>query len=225
MRYSWILFDADETLFHFDAFTGLKTLFQQHFNLNFTEQDYQQFELINKPLWVEYQNGKITAEQLKQQRFSVWANQLNICPLQLNTKFMYTMAQISTLLVGAEELISQLYQRTKLAIITNGFTELQQLRLDQHGWQDYFELVIVSEQVGYAKPHPQIFNHAFELMNYPDKNNILIVGDNPDSDILGGMQAGIDTCWLNLNAKPRPQYIQPTYEVNSLTQLKNIIIN
>lgn len=75
-NFSWVLFDADDTLFHFDAFTGLQHLFAQY-KVIFTEQDYAEYELINKPLWVDYQNGSITAEQLQCKRFVLWANRLN----------------------------------------------------------------------------------------------------------------------------------------------------
>lgn len=71
MKYDWILFDADETLFHFDAFKGMQLMFARK-GVEFTEQDFHQYQEVNKPLWVDYQNGDITAAQLKHTRFSGW---------------------------------------------------------------------------------------------------------------------------------------------------------
>lgn len=76
MKYDWILFDADETLFHFDAFKGMQLMFARK-GVEFTEQDFHQYQEVNKPLWVDYQNGDITAAQLKHTRFAGWAEKLD----------------------------------------------------------------------------------------------------------------------------------------------------
>lgn len=75
MKYDWILFDADETLFHFDAFKGMQLMFARK-GVEFTEQDFHQYQEVNKPLWVDYQNGDITAAQLKHTRFAGWLKSL-----------------------------------------------------------------------------------------------------------------------------------------------------
>jgi Predicted hydrolase (HAD superfamily) len=90
--------------------------------------------------------------------------------------------------------------------------------------KDAISTLVISEQVGIAKPDPRIFEHAFEKMGRPPKEKILMVGDNPHSDVLGGMQAGIDTCWLNADNTPVPEDIAPTHQVSSLHQLKNWLL-
>lgn len=82
-NYEWILFDADETLFQFDAFSGLRLMFSR-FDLDFSEQDYQDYQAINKPLWVDYQNHQITAKEVQSRRFDLWAKKLNIASEGLN---------------------------------------------------------------------------------------------------------------------------------------------
>lgn len=222
-QYKWILFDADETLFHFDAFSGLQRVFSQ-FNVNFTEEDYQQYEIINKPLWVEYQQGIITAQQLQHQRFDILANKLAVSTQVLNSAFLAAMADICVPLAGAENLLNTLRGKVKLGIVTNGFTELQQARLLRTGLRDHFEVLIISEEVGIAKPHPGIFEHAITLMNHPLREEVLMVGDNPESDILGGINAGLDTCWLNIHNKSLPAGITPRYEVASLLELQEMFL-
>lgn len=220
--YKWILFDADETLFHFDAFSGLQRMFS-HFGIQFTTQDYQEYQMINESLWVHYQKGDITAQQLQHQRFDAWANKLDITPKELNSAFLATMTEVSTPLEGAVELLNSLLGKAKLGIITNGFIELQQARLEHTGLKAYFDLLVISEQVGIAKPHPGIFEHAFSQMGELDREQVLMVGDNPDSDILGGIKAGINTCWLNVANKPIPAGISPNYQVSSLKELQDLL--
>lgn len=72
MKYEWIWFDADETLFHFDAFKGMQLMFARK-GVDFTQEDFQEYQTVNKPLWVDYQDGKITAEEIKHRRFAEWA--------------------------------------------------------------------------------------------------------------------------------------------------------
>lgn len=223
MQYQWILFDADETLFHFDAFAGLQLMFSRH-DYPFDQSQYAHYQSINLPLWQQYQQGEISARQLQLNRFSLWADKLKVPAAALNSAFMQAMADICTPLPGATELIRALHGRVKLGIITNGFTELQQIRLERTGFADVFDTLVISEQVGVAKPHIDIFNHAFSLMGHPPKQQILMVGDNPHADIQGGINAGIATCWLNRHGDDRPEGISPSYEVSSLAQLQQLLL-
>ncbi|MGF1777158.1 pyrimidine 5'-nucleotidase [Vibrio nomapromontoriensis] len=223
MKYDWILFDADETIFNFDAFAGMRLMFER-FGVDFTRDDYAEYQLVNKPLWVDYQDGKITAAQLKQIRFEGWAERLDTTPLALNSAFLDAMADICTLLPGARELMDALSGKAKLGIITNGFTELQAIRLARTDMTHYFDHVVISEEVGIAKPDEGIFSHAMTLMGNPCKTRVLMVGDNPHSDVLGGLNFGIETCWLNTQGHEKPQGIEPHYEVNSLLQLQQILV-
>jgi 5'-nucleotidase len=220
--YQWVLFDADETLFHFDDFTGLKKMLSS-FNVEFTRQDYEFYQAINKPLWVQYQNNVITSEQLHQQRFKHWAEKLGVTSQDLNSAFMTAMADICAPIDGATSLLNALRGKAKMGIITNGFFELQKIRLEYTGLQDYFDILVISEQVGFAKPHRGIFDHALSLMGEPSREHVLMVGDNPDSDILGGINAGLHTCWLNRHGKLLPKGIQPHYQVSSLQALEKLL--
>lgn len=221
--YEWILFDADETLFEFDALRGLKLMFSR-FDIDFSDADFSEYQLVNKPLWVQYQNGEITATQLQYQRFQSWAERLDETPKTLNSAFLSAMADICAPLQGAANLLNTLRGKMKLGIITNGFTELQQVRLDRTGFRDHFDVLIISEQVGVAKPHPDIFEYALSAMGHPSREKVLMVGDNPDSDILGGLNAGLHTCWVNADNKPEPTDIKPHYQVSSLSELESLLV-
>ncbi|MGL5430840.1 MAG: pyrimidine 5'-nucleotidase [Vibrio sp.] len=219
MQYDWILFDADDTLFHFDAFQGLQLMFARK-GVEFTAQDFLQYQAVNQPLWVDYQNGEITAAQLKHTRFASWAAKLETTTAELNRAFLQAMADICTLLPGAMELMQALHGKARLGIITNGFTELQAVRLAKTGLSEFFDQIVISEQVGVAKPDAGIFAYALDQMGNPSKNRVLMVGDNPHSDILGGLNFGIETCWLNVHQLAKPEGIVPHYEIASLDELR-----
>lgn len=224
MQYQWILFDADETLFHFDAFAGLKLMFNR-FDIDFTLTDFEIYQRVNKPLWVDYQDGVISAAELQTKRFIEWGERIGVTAQHLNSEFLKAMAEICDLLPGAKTLIEDLAGKASLGIITNGFTELQTVRLEKTGLLNAFHHVIISEEVGIAKPDVGIFDHALTRMNNPERSQVLMVGDNPHSDILGGLNAGLDTCWLNATEQERPDGITPHYEVKSLTELHRLLLS
>ena len=222
MKYKWIFFDADETLFHFDAFKGLALMFSRN-SVEFTQEDFAAYQKVNKSLWVDYQNGTINADKLKNTRFEAWSKKLNISTQVLNQGFLTAMADICSPLPGAKDLLDSLNGKVKLGIITNGFTALQEIRLQRTGFTDYFDAVIISEQVGTAKPDKAIFEYALKEAGQPNKDQVLMVGDNPDSDVLGGLNAGIETCWLNSDHRESPESIQAHYQVNSFMELQTLL--
>lgn len=224
MNWYWILFDADETLFTFDAFGGLQRMFLDY-SVTFTAEDFQDYQAVNKPLWTDYQNGTISALQLQHQRFEGWSERLSVPAGDLNAAFLNAMAEICVPLPGAVSLLNALKDKVKIGIITNGFTALQQIRLERTGLRDYFDLLVISEQVGVAKPDRKIFDYTFEQMGQPPRDRVLMVGDTAESDILGGMNAGIATCWLNAHGRSLPEGIMPTWEVASLSELERLLCN
>ncbi|MCT6701029.1 pyrimidine 5'-nucleotidase [Rheinheimera sp. 4Y26] len=223
MLYNCILFDADDTLFHFDAFAGLSRLFSRY-ELAFDQAEFQRYQQLNQPLWQQYQAGDINAEQLQTRRFLPYAKRLGVSAAELNDEFLLTMADICTLLPGALELLQALSGKAQLGIITNGFTRMQQLRLERCGVAHYFDSLVISEQVGVAKPHPAIFDHALASLGHPAKQHTLMVGDNILADVQGAQQAGMAACWLNHQQQQAPQGIQPDYTVQSLSELQQLLL-
>jgi len=222
MKWDWIFFDADETLFTFDSFGGLQRMFLDY-SVTFTADDFQDYQSVNKPLWVDYQNGAITSLQLQYRRFQSWSERLSIPPGDLNAAFMNAMAEICAPLPGAVSLLNAVRGQAKLGIITNGFTALQQIRLERTGLRDYFDLLIISEQVGVAKPDARIFDYALAQAGNPDRSRVLMVGDTAESDIRGGINAGLSTCWLNAHHHVLPEDLHPTWTVTSLSELEQLL--
>ncbi|QGM80749.1 pyrimidine 5'-nucleotidase [Otariodibacter oris] len=222
MKYQWILFDADETLFSFNSFLGLKSMLLKY-NIDFTPEDYAEFQAINKPLWVAYQNNEIEAKDIQRIRFEKLSKQTGIEPLILNSQLMEEMALLSHPLDGVKSTLDKLYGRVKMGIITNGFNALQQKRLMNTKMDKYFDLVVVSEMVGEAKPSPKIFEFAFSQMGDVEKERVLMVGDTLASDVQGGINVGIDTCWFNHAEENNNTAIIPTHEIKLFSDLIKII--
>lgn len=220
--YEWILFDADETLFHFDSKAAIKHMFER-LEIIYSEEEYNEYKRLNQSLWIEYQNAMITIQDIKDHRFAKWAKKFNITTQRLNSEFINSMAEISNVLPGAYELLENLHSKYKLGIITNGMTNLQEARLQKTNCRQFINLLIISEEVGSSKPNFAIFDFAHQKMEYPDKKRVLIVGDNPDSDIIGGQNFGFDTCWYNPTNKPTPDNIKPTYVVTELLNILDLV--
>ena len=122
----------------------------------------------------------------------------------------------------AEELCKKLSEKYELYIVTNGIGTVQQSRLAKSGLLPYFKDVFVSEKIGSQKPEKKFFDFVFENISEKDKSKVVIVGDSMSSDILGGINAGIDTCFFN--PLGREEVYSPTYAVKSFKELENIFI-
>ena len=223
LAYDWVLFDADDTLFHFDALQGLQRTFARH-GLAFGHAEYAAFQAVNRPLWVDYQHGRLSATELKRRRFHDWAARIGLHPDELNRDFLASMVEACPPLDGVTALLDALHGRARLGIVTNGFVDLQEARLRHTGLRERFEVLVISEHVGVAKPHPDIFRHALREMGGPAPARVLMVGDNPHSDIAGGHAMGFDTCWYNPGGLPRPDGVAMRYEVASHGELARLLL-
>lgn len=223
MKYEYVLFDADETLFSFDNFAGLQRLMAKY-SQPFTQADFEIYQVYNKALWMQYQLHEIDADHLQIERFVALANKVGVSARQLNDEFLDTMVEICEPLPGAIDLLNALQGKAKLGIITNGLARMQHKRIEHTGLEGRFACLVISEEFGVPKPNPAIFEHTFALLGNPDKSKILMVGDTLSSDIAGGQNAGIDTCWLQHPNVPLPDTIHPTYHVTHLQQLQALLL-
>lgn len=221
MKWDWIFFDADETLFTFDSFSGLQRMFLDY-SVTFTAEDFQDYQAVNKPLWVDYQNGAITSLQLQHQRFDSWAERLNV-PGRTERRFHECDGRNLRAAAGRRIAAGCAAGQGKMGIITNGFTSLQQTRLERTGLRDHFDLLIISEEVGVAKPDARIFDYALAQAGNPSRDRVLMVGDTAESDIRGGVNAGLATCWLNAHQQTLPADLQPDWTVTSLSELEQLL--
>lgn len=225
-RYNFILFDADGTLFDFNRaeFEAFEFCMK---NFGVVENIYElhsEYEIINKSLWNEFEQRKISASKLRTDRFKRFFDKVNLklVPEDFSKLYLRKLSEGKHLIKGAEEIIKYFYKDHKMALATNGLADVQYPRFKSAKINKYFSHVYVSEEIGYPKPNINFFKRIFSEQPYHDST--IIVGDNLISDIKGGNDFGIDTCWFNENKRINDKDIIPTYEINELKELKNIIV-
>ena len=225
-HYNWLLFDADNTLFDYDKAeaTALASSFAQ-FDLDFTLTMGEKYRAVNAQIWHDYEQGAITQQALRTERFRrlFAAIGLEVDCDAFSQQYLVNLASAGHLLDGAEALIKQLSGSYHIAIITNGIADVQRPRLANSPIHQYVEAFIISEELGVAKPDPAIFDAAFAQMDWPEKTAVLIIGDSLSSDMQGGLNYGIDTCWYNPAGQPAT--LPVTYEIQKLAELLPILNN
>ena len=231
MKYKLLLFDADGTLFDYDKAEefALKEALCS-FGLNIYNPDIlQEYRKVNFSIWKEFENNLISAGELKTERFKRFFKIIKIdgkvSPKEFSDVYLSKLSEATFLLPGAEKIVEWCSSRFKIAIITNGLTIVQRPRFNSSSLSKYFFEYIISEEVGHAKPGNEIFDYSFTLLDHSNKDDVLIIGDNLSSDIKGGIDYGIDTCWLNQDGNNNDLKIHPTFEISDLSELKNILIN
>lgn len=229
MKYEVLLFDADETLFDFKK--SEKQAFENsiiEFNIDYKE-DYHLkiYEEINTKIWLEFENGLITQEKLKVERFKRLSKEIDtpFDELEFSKAYIKHLANASFLYEDSLKVIKELSKNHKLAIITNGLKDVQSKRIGQSAIANYFDSIVISEEVKVSKPNPEIFEIALKSLNYMDKTKVLMIGDSLTSDIKGGINFGVDTCWTNFSKTKNSTSILPTYEVSNLINLLELLNN
>ena len=226
MKYEWLLFDADNTLFDYDKAeaAALASTFE-HFQLPFDQEAAAAYRRINGRIWIEFEQGLISQEALRAERFVRLFQFLHIDTdaEDFSAEYLHQLGLGTFLIPGADALLAALNPRCQLLLITNGIPDVQRPRLAASTIQQHFPKIVISGEVGAAKPDPKIFDAAFRLMGWPSREKVLIIGDSISSDIRGGQDYGIDTCWYNPNGRVPAGNVQPTYEIRELQQILVIV--
>ncbi|WNJ18583.1 pyrimidine 5'-nucleotidase [Pontibacter sp. G13] len=226
MRYDWILFDLDNTLMDFDgaakgAFSKLMTDLGRTVN----DEEFLVYKRVNALAWRQFEDREITAERLRIQRFEHFFAEMgwSHAPDAANRTFLNALVETSEMIEGARELLDALVEQFHLAAITNGLREVQRPRIRRLELDGHFKTIVVSDEIGVAKPDSAFFEHTFEQIHHPAKDRVLVVGDNLNSDIQGGNAFGVDTCWYNPKGKPISNGIIPKSEIRDLAELPDLL--
>lgn len=227
MKYEVILFDADDTLFDFKkserhALENTMVEYEIDYDEAYHLKIYQE---INSSIWRDFESGVITQKELKIERFKRFSSALNTIfdASEFSKSYTKHLGLASFLYDESLELIENLHSNYRLAIITNGLTEVQNNRIRKSTISKYFEDIVISEEVKVSKPNPKIFELALSNIRHNDKSKVLMVGDSLTSDIQGGINFGIDTCWLNSSKSTNTSTIIPTYEISNIKDLKTLL--
>lgn len=227
MHYDWILFDADHTLFDFDRSARhalARTL--EEAGIAVVDDQFDIYHRINAEAWRAFEDKLIDVQALRRVRFERFFQEIGVehdAPEEFNASYLGKLPDLPFFMDGAMELLDNLRTQCALGIITNGLREVQRPRLVKSGLIDYFRVVVVSGEIGLAKPDPAYFAHAHLHMGEPDKARVLVVGDNLNSDIRGGRDFGFQTCWYNPRGLGNVLDVQPDYEISHLREIGGIV--
>ena len=179
MKYEWLLFDADDTLFDYDKaeFTALRKTFEEK-GLHCSESCHMRYREINFGLFRELEKGLISSNELRTKRFELLFREFDVhlSVKEFSKKYLYNLADNSILIKGALEVIDKLSSSHKMLLVTNGIADVQRARLEKSEIIKYFNGVIISEEAGAAKPATEFFDITFNKMGHPLKKDVMISG-------------------------------------------------
>lgn len=230
MKDKIVFVDIDDTLLDFEAYTklALENGFS-HFGLKeYEPSDYAIFQEINGELWRMIERGELTFAELEKRRFNdvFAALGIDFDGEEFERYFRSELQTSAIPVAGAYEMLEELSKSCVLCAASNGPYEQQMRRLTQADMAKYFDFLFISEKIGASKPSKEFFSAAFNTLENSLGKKIapqdtLIVGDSLTSDIKGGSDFGMQTCYFNRNNKPLDKTV-PTYIVEKLEKVKEI---
>jgi 2-haloacid dehalogenase len=225
-HYPWLWFDADGTLFDYDSAeaAALRNTFHS-LTLPFEDAYLDVYRKINQGLWQALERQEITQAILRLRRFELLreAIQVSSSPEQMSSTYLEQLSICSELMDGAYDVLQTLYGKSHIAIVTNGLQTVQRGRLAHSAIRGFISELIISEEVGAAKPQAAFFDAAFARCRHPAKSDVLIIGDSLTSDIQGGVDYGIDTCWYNPIGETQSNRLEISYQIKHLSELPELI--
>ena len=227
-KYYCILFDADNTLLDFDAAES-KALADtpRNFGIGPDAETVQTYRTINEELWRQLEKGQLRRDKLMAERFTRFLKAVDAAGNGAEMNKFY-LDQLSThpdlAAPNVLDVLKELSEVATLAVVTNGFDRVQSRRVAESGMKDFIEEVFVSEKLDSEKPNRKIFDAALRSLGVENREHVLMVGDSLTSDIQGGINAGLDTCWYNPNHAENSGKVCPTYEISNLEELYPLVM-
>ncbi len=228
-QYEHIFFDLDRTLWHFDensrkVLVDIYTEFELNRCIASANDFISTYEIINEELWTLYRNGKVEKEKLRSERFYQTLLKYQFDDAKLADRigdYYVDHSPLQTILLPfAIEVLEHLKDRYQMHIITNGFEEIQLIKLSNSEIAHYFNQVIFSEKIGVKKPHPLIFKQAIKGAGATFHNSIMI-GDDYYADICGAQRVKMDSIYFNFYKEEHNYKIDR--EINCLSELFNML--
>ena len=230
MHYKSLFIDLDDTLW--DTFHNNKECLKELYAELRLDRYYASFEAFfslympnNIELWAQYRRGEIDRLTLIIERFRPFLRPLGIVEqkdiLKINNHFLEQTTKQTRLIPGAIELLEYLRPHYKMYILSNGFREVQSLKMENSGLEPYFERLILSEDAKIQKPHPGIFDYALQETGAVREESLMI-GDSWEADIIGAHDSGIDQIWYNPKQEPIRGF-RPTFTVVTLAEITHIL--
>lgn len=230
MNYSHLLFDLDHTLWDFErnSTEALNEVYlfynMQRFNAFSCQEFVDKFKEVNAILWEKYDHDEIDREFIRTRRFEMVLTRLGLktadIPDDISNTYLSICPTKENVIPDAFEVLDYLKGSYQMHIITNGFDDIQDTKLNSSNLRGYFDKIFTSEGVGHKKPSKEMFNKAVEMIGV-DKKSCLMIGDNLETDIKGALNADLDVIFFNPDNLEHD--LPVTYEIQKLIDLKSIL--
>lgn len=225
-RYPILLFDADDTLFDFGAAERLafRGVCEEN-DLPWSEENYAAYRRINAALWEDFNRGLCSKDFVVVERFRRFLAWLGLArdPAACMRSQEAGLGRCAALIDGAEELCRTLSGTHRLYLITNAVAAVQRSRLQRSAIRDYLSGAFISEDAGCGKPQPAYFDYVFSRVEGITKENCLVIGDSPSSDIRGANDYGLPCVWYDPAGLPLPEGLRADYVISELRELYAIV--
>ena len=227
-RFDILLWDVDGTLLDFIAAekAAVQTLFREFGLGEGTDEMVERYSRINKEYWERLERGELSKPEILVRRFADFFASEGLdaskAP-EFNEQYQVRLGDTVVFCDDSYELLSSLRGRVKQYAVSNGTVVAQTRKLRRSGFDRLLDGVFLSEALGYEKPATEFFDRVFAAIGEPDRERVLIVGDSLTSDIAGGNNAGIKTCWYNPKGEPNLTAAHADYEIRDLHGILDII--
>lgn len=222
----FVFLDLDDTILDFHRAEGIAlSRALRDFEVEPTQEVLDRYRVINQQHWRRLETGELTRDEVKVGRFRQLFAELGkpLDAAEVTRRYEHNLGIGHFFLPGAHETVEKLSGRYRLFLASNGNAAVQHSRLASAGLYPCFEGIFISEEVGFNKPSKAFFEACFAQIPGFAPERAVMVGDSLTSDILGGLRAGIRTCWFNpAHLPPRPD-IRPDWEIDALPQLEPLL--
>jgi putative hydrolase of the HAD superfamily len=225
--YRAVFFDADDTIFDYRA--GEEAAFlrtAEAYGLGSRlDEALARYRVHNAAVWRALEEGRITQDALKIERFRLLLEDMGGMQDRAREMGYYYLDRLSEqtqLLDGAADLVAYAAEHFILVLVTNGLTSVQRRRFAASPVTAYFSDILISEELGVAKPDPAIFTPAMETHGLLPEE-VLLIGDSSSSDMLAAKNAGMDFCWINPASETAPGDYTPRYVVADIREVRRIL--
>ena len=227
-KYKYLLWDIDGTIINFELAerAAIRSLFKRFKLGDCSDEMLMYYSQINKRYWQLMESGKIKKDKMLVERFIEFFSNKGInadIAAEFNKEYQIALCDTIVFNDDAIDIIKHQKKTCKIIIVTNGTEVVQEKKLERSGINDIVDNVFISELVGFEKPNIKFFEKVILEVGIKDLKEALIIGDSLTSDIQGGHNIGIDTCWYNPKNEENTTLLNPTYTIRNLHELENII--
>ena len=219
-------FDADGTLFDFEAAEERAlNMLMDYCSITKKDEAIEIYQEINHALWKRLEQGTVTMERLKLERFEKFIETMNLSfqADELAQYFMDRLSEGNQLIQNAEETLKILSNKYDCHIITNGITRIQVSRLERSCIKPYIKHLFISEQLGVSKPNPAYFDAVKKTLNTSDDDLLIVIGDSLSSDMQGAINSHLVSIWYNPSFLEVPSHMKIDAVIHDLSELPDLI--